>query len=92
VERSRITLSESRKYRWVPGFAEVAGCSVERSRIAQGRNTGPRPRSLARGPHMAAEGKMAGERACDYHAGPACRCHLQELGCAEVLAKWAEMK
>jgi hypothetical protein len=41
---------------------------------------------------MAAEGKMAGERACDYHAGPACRCHLQELGCAEVLAKWAEMK
>jgi hypothetical protein len=32
------------------------------------------------------------ERARDCHAGPACRRHLQELGCAEVLAKWAEMK
>jgi hypothetical protein len=37
-----------------PRIAEVAGCSVERSRIARGRNTGPRPRSLARGPHLAA--------------------------------------
>jgi hypothetical protein len=39
--------------------------------ISRGRSTGPRPRSLARGPHTAAEERIASACACDRHAGPA---------------------